>query len=140
MNRTRYRNAIFMLAAVVAVAVLGEVHRRAMGGLFEADHPTLFARLEPVWGLLACTLPGIGLGFFLTRKAALVSAIVYGIGATVGFCWDGGNGSIAIGNVLPERQFILPILREMAVIVAIATGGYKGKGTDSGKPFDEHLR
>jgi uncharacterized protein DUF4440 len=24
--------------------------------------------------------------------------------------------------------------------VAIATGGYKGKGTDSGKPFDEHLR
>jgi ketosteroid isomerase-like protein len=23
---------------------------------------------------------------------------------------------------------------------AIATGGYKGKGTDSGKPFDEHLR
>jgi hypothetical protein len=24
--------------------------------------------------------------------------------------------------------------------VAIVTGGYKGKGTDSGKPFDEHLR
>jgi ketosteroid isomerase-like protein len=24
--------------------------------------------------------------------------------------------------------------------VAIATGGYKGKGTDSGKPFAEHLR
>jgi hypothetical protein len=24
--------------------------------------------------------------------------------------------------------------------VAIATGGYKGKGTDSAKPFDEHLR
>jgi ketosteroid isomerase-like protein len=24
--------------------------------------------------------------------------------------------------------------------VAIATGGYKGKGMDSGKPFDEHLR
>jgi len=24
--------------------------------------------------------------------------------------------------------------------VVIATGGYKGKGTDSGKPFDEHLR
>jgi ketosteroid isomerase-like protein len=24
--------------------------------------------------------------------------------------------------------------------VAIVTGGYKGKGTDSGKPFAEHLR
>ncbi len=24
--------------------------------------------------------------------------------------------------------------------VAIVTGGYKGKGIDSGKPFDEHLR
>jgi ketosteroid isomerase-like protein len=24
--------------------------------------------------------------------------------------------------------------------VAIVTGGYMGKGTDSGKPFDEHLR
>jgi hypothetical protein len=24
--------------------------------------------------------------------------------------------------------------------VAIVTGGYKGKGTDSGKPFDEYLR
>jgi ketosteroid isomerase-like protein len=24
--------------------------------------------------------------------------------------------------------------------VAIVTGGYKGKGMDSGKPFNEHLR
>jgi hypothetical protein len=119
MNRTYCRNAIIMFAAVVAVTFLGEIRQRAMGDLFEVDHPTLFARLEPLWGLLACTVPGIGVGLFSTRKPALISAIAYGIGAMVSFLWHGGNGSIAVGNILPERQFILPILGEVAVIVAI---------------------
>src|SRR5271154_375182 len=126
MNRAGYRNAIIMLAAVVAVVLLHEVDRRAAGGLFEVDSPTLFARLEPLWRLLACTVPGVAVGFLVTRRSALIGAIVYGIGAVLSFAYHGGNGSIALGNILPERQFILPILREWALFVAIglATGAY----------------
>ena len=124
MNRILYRNSAITLAAVVAVVVLGDIRQRAMDDLFEVDHPTLFARLEPLWGLLACTIPGIGVGFFATRKPALLSALVYGVGAKVSFFWHGGNGTIAVGDILPERQFLQPILREMIVFVAIglATG------------------
>ena len=104
MNRTLYRDSAITLAAIVAVVVLGDVRQRAMGGLFEVDHPTLFARLEPLWSLFVCTVPGIAVGFFATRKPALLSAIVYGLGSMVSFFWHGGNGAIAVGNILPERQ------------------------------------
>jgi hypothetical protein len=126
MNRALYRNAIIMLAAVIAGVLLHEVDRRAAGGLFEVDNPTFFARLEPLWRLLACTVPGVGVGFLVARRAALIGATVYGISAVVSFSYHGGNGSIALGNILPERQFILPILREWAVFIAIgfATGAY----------------
>ena len=119
MNRALYRDSAIAITAIVAVVVLGNVRQRAMSGLFEVDHPTLFARLEPLWSLLVCTVPGIAVGCFATRKPALLSAIAYGLGSIVSFFWHGGNGSIAVGNILPERQFILPILCEMTVFVAI---------------------
>jgi len=115
-----------MLAAVVAAVLLHEVDRRAAGGLFEVDNPTFFARLEPLWRLLACTVPGVAVGFLVTRRSALIGAIVYGMSAVVNFYYHGGNGSIALGNISPERQFILPIFREWLVFVAIGfvTGAY----------------
>jgi hypothetical protein len=114
------------LAAVVAAVILHEVDRRAWGGLFEVDNPTYFARLEPLWRLLACTVPGVAVGYLVARRSTLIGAIVYGISAWVSFAYHGGSGSIALGNVLPERQFILPILREWLVFVAIgfATAAY----------------
>jgi hypothetical protein len=69
-----------MIAAVVAVVVLGELHRRAMGGLFEDDNTTLFARLEPLWGLLACRVPGIGVGLFMVTGSS-ASELAIGEGA-----------------------------------------------------------
>jgi hypothetical protein len=119
MNNAASRNVAVTLAAAGALVVLSDLAIRAMWGSFEVDSPTLFARLRPLWGALACVVPGISVGFFATYRPILLSVCAYTFGTLVSFYRHGGNGSIAVGNLLPERQFVPAILREFAIIVAI---------------------
>ena len=108
------RNVALVLVAASALMVLGEMRMRWAWGIFEVDHPTptatLLAHLAPLWGVVAGVLPGIIVGLFATRRSGLLGAIAYTLGALVSFYWHGGHGSIAVGNILPEREFIPSLL------------------------------
>jgi predicted cobalt transporter CbtA len=119
MYRPRYRNIAVTLAGAGTVVFLYNLHIHAMWGSFEVDNPTLFARLEPMWSILLCTVPGVGVGLFVTRRSLWFSGVAYALGALIGFYEHGGNGSIAVGHILPERQLIPYVLREIAIFVVI---------------------
>ena len=111
MYRPPLRNFAVTLLGVGAVFVLYDLHIRAMWGSFEVDKPTPFARLELMWSLLLCIIPGVAVGFFVTRRSLWLSAFAYAIGALIGFYYHGGNGSIEAGKVLPERPLTVCIPR-----------------------------
>jgi len=119
MNHSASRNVAVTLAAAGALVLLSELSIRAMWGSLEVDSPTLFARLRPLWSALAWVVPGICIGLFATYRPILFSVCAYMLGTLGSFYWHGGNGSIAVGNLLPERQFIPAIFREFAIIIAI---------------------
>jgi hypothetical protein len=119
MYRPFYRNIAVTLVGVGTVVFLYDLHIRAMWGSFEVDDPTLFARLEPMWSILLCIVPGLGVGLFVTRRSVWFSGIAYALGVLIGFYAHGGNGSIAVGNILPERQLIPYVLREIGIFIVI---------------------
>jgi hypothetical protein len=119
MYRPSYRNIAVTLVGVGAVVILYNLHIRAMWGSFEVDTPTLFARLEPMWSLLLCIVPGVGVGFFATHRSAWLSGIAYALGVLISFYEHGGNGSIAAGSILPESQLLPYVLREIGIFVVI---------------------
>jgi hypothetical protein len=119
LNRSLYRNIAITIVGVGMVTLLYDLHIRAMWGSFEVDNPTLFARLEPVWSILLLIVPGVGVGLFVTRGSVWFSGVAYALGALIGFYEHGGNGSIAVGNILPERQLIPYVLREIGIFIVI---------------------
>jgi len=62
------RNAAVTLAGTMAFVILANLAIVAGFGLFEVDHPTLFARLQPLWSILSLVVPGLGIGLFVTRR------------------------------------------------------------------------
>jgi hypothetical protein len=68
MNRALYRNAIIMLAAVIAGVLLHEVDRRAAGGLFEVDNPTSLLDLSLSGGYSHVLFPESALAFLLLEE------------------------------------------------------------------------
>jgi hypothetical protein len=119
MYRPHCRNIAVTLAGAGTVVLLYNLHIHAMWGGFEVDNPALFARLEPMWSILLCTVPGIGVGLFVTRRSMWFSSVAYALGGLIGFYQHGGNGSIAVGNILPDRHLIPYALREMGIVVVI---------------------
>ena len=119
MYRPPLRNFAVTLLGVGAVFVLYDLHIRAMWGSFEVDKPTPFARLELMWSLLLCIIPGVAVGFFVTRRSLWLSAFAYAIGALIGFYYHGGNGSIEAGKMLPDRHLLPYVFRELGTFVAI---------------------
>jgi len=119
MYRPPLRNFAVTLVGVGAVFVLSELRIRAMWGSFEVDKPTLFARLETVWSLLLWIIPGVAVGFFVTRRSLWFSAFAYAVGALISIYYHGGNGSIKAGDMLPERHLLPYAFRELGIFVAI---------------------
>jgi hypothetical protein len=118
-----HRNVALVLVAASALVVFGEMRMRWAWGIFEVDHPTpsatLLAHLAPLWGVVAGVLPGIIIGIFATRRSGLLGAIAYTLSALVSFYWHGGHGTIAVGNILPEREFIPSLLRTFVLLGAL---------------------
>jgi hypothetical protein len=119
MCRPPLRNFAVTLVGVGAVFVLYDLHIRATWGNVEVDKPTLFARLETMWSLLLCIIPGVAVGFFVSRRSLWLSAFAYALGALIGFYYHGGNGSIEAGDMLPERHLLPYVFRELGIFVAI---------------------
>jgi hypothetical protein len=66
-------------------------------------------------------VPGIIVALFATRATVLLGALTDACGFFVSFHRHSGYGSIAVGNILPERQFVPAVLRELAILVVIGT-------------------
>jgi hypothetical protein len=127
MYRVPVRNFVVLVVGIVLVFILYDLHILAMWGRFEVDKPTLFARLEPMWSLLLCILPGIAVGYLVTRRPLWLSAFAYAIGGLIGFFYHGGNGSIDAGSILPEPHYLPYVLRELGIFVVIgAAMGFFG--------------
>jgi hypothetical protein len=124
MRPPTFRDVAVIVIAAGALVILGEIHLHAQWGNFEADNPTLFARLELFWRVLAVAVPGLIVGCFAARSTVASSALVYTVGFLFIFFMHGRYGVTAVGHVLPEPQFIPGILRELVLVVAtgIAVG------------------
>src|ERR1700722_14559623 len=107
MNAARFRNVAVTTGGTVGFAVLVDLAIVAGYGLFEVDHPTLFARLQTLWSFLSLVVPGMGIGFCVTRKAVRLSAIAYAFGQILIIYRHNWFGYRADGSFLPERQYLL---------------------------------
>jgi hypothetical protein len=115
----RFRNIAVTLVGIAIFVILLEVNAIARAGLFEVDHPTLFARLETLWSLLLFIVPGFEIGFYVTKKPVLLGAIACGLGESIGIYRSNFYGYRAIGDFLPERQYMLYALQDILIWAAI---------------------
>jgi hypothetical protein len=119
MNLSRYRNVAITLAGAAIFVVLSDLVAIARSGLFEVDRPTLFARLETLWSLMLFVVPGVAVGFYVTKRAAAFGAAAYVLGELIAIYRSNWFGYRAVGDFLPERQFLLYALRGVLIMAAI---------------------
>jgi hypothetical protein len=124
MSLSQFRNVAVTLAGAAIFVVLSELVVIARSGLFEVDHPTLIARLETLWGLLLLVVPGLTIGLYVTKRAGALSAIAYALGEFIAIYCSNWFGYRAVGDFLPERQYLLDAL--LGVLIWAVVGGVMG--------------
>jgi hypothetical protein len=107
-----------MVVGAASVVGLGELVLSAGYGNFENPNPTLFARLEWLWVLLAAVMPGIAIGLLANRRAALLGALAYLVGQIVSFCYHDGEREVP-HRFLPDLQFWPVLLRDLLLIAVL---------------------
>ena len=91
----------------------------ARSGLFEVDSPTLFARLEALWSVLLFVVLGIVIGFYVIKRVIVFGAVAYALGELIVIFRHNWFGYRAVGDFLPERQYLLYGLRGVLIMAAI---------------------
>jgi hypothetical protein len=116
--RANFRSFAITIVGAASLIGLGELVISAGYGSFENPNPSLFARLEWLWVILAAVIPGIGIGLFATQRPAILGALAYVFGEIVSFCYHDGEREVP-HRFLPSLQFWPVLLRDLLLIAVL---------------------
>jgi hypothetical protein len=104
-------------AGILAVVVTGNLFLRANFGSFENPHPTWFYHLLPLWHFLIL-VPGFIIGFRVSHRPKLISAIAYTLGVAINYWLSDGYG-IARQVPTPWSEYFRIMLYNMATAALV---------------------
>ena len=115
MDLATLRNGTFTLVGAAAVVLF------TRWPYLQPDHPTYWLLL--ILKLLLLALPGIAIGFFVTRWNGRLSTLAYGVGELV-VIYESNWFGYRVGELLPKWPYPLYGLR--AILILAIIGGVLG--------------